>query len=56
VFLWLVYICYLSPLFVTVADVARLQLSPLLLALLGAVILTVLGRERRGVRDMALGG
>src|SRR5262245_43302362 len=42
VFVWLLYMCYLSPLFVTLADVAHLQLSPLLLGLLGLVILSVL--------------
>ena len=41
-FLWLVYICYLSPLFVTLADVARIQLSAPLLGLLGVVIVGVL--------------
>ena len=46
VFLWLLYICYLSPLFVTLADVGRLQLSPLLLGLLGVVILSVLDSYR----------
>jgi hypothetical protein len=46
VFLWLLYLCYLSPLFVTLADVARLQLSPLLLGLLGVVILGVLRSNR----------
>jgi len=45
-FVWLIYICYLSPLFVTVADVGRLQLSPLLLGLLGVVILGVLDSYR----------
>ena len=42
VFIWLLYLCYLSPLFVTLADVARIQLSPLLLSLLGFVILGIL--------------
>jgi hypothetical protein len=46
VFLWLLYLCYLSPLFVTLADAARLQLSPLLLGLLGVVILGVLRSNR----------
>jgi alpha-1,2-mannosyltransferase len=46
-FLWLLYICYLSPLFVTLADVGRIQSSPLLLGLLGLVILGVL---RSGTR------
>jgi len=46
IFLWLLYICYLSPLFVTLADVGRLQLSPLLLGLLGVAILGVLGSYR----------
>jgi Glycosyltransferase family 87 len=41
-FLWLVYICYLSPLFITLADLAGIQLSAPLLGLLGAVILGVL--------------
>jgi hypothetical protein len=45
-FLWMLYLCYLSPLFVTLADVARLQLSPLLLGLLGVVILGVLRSNR----------
>jgi hypothetical protein len=45
-FLWLVYICYLSPLFVTLADVARLQLSPLLLGVLGIMIFRVLRGEQ----------
>jgi hypothetical protein len=45
-FLWLVYICYLSPLFVTLADVARLQLSPVLLGLLGVMIFRVLRGEQ----------
>jgi glycosyl transferase family 87 len=44
-FIWLVYICYLSPLFVTLADVARIQLSPLLLGLLVVVIFGVLRGE-----------
>lgn len=44
-FLWLLYICYLSPLFVTLADLGRIQLSPLLLGLLGLVILGVLRGE-----------
>ena len=42
VFIWLLYICYLSPLFVTLADVAHIQLSPILLSVLGLVILDVL--------------
>ena len=45
-FVWLVYICYLSPLFVTLADVGRIQLSPLLLGCLGVVILGVLRTDR----------
>jgi hypothetical protein len=44
-FLWLTYLCYLSPLFVTLADVARIQLSPVLLSLLGAAILGVVRGE-----------
>jgi hypothetical protein len=60
-FLWLVYICYLSPLFVTLADVAGIQLSAPLLGLLGVVILGVLragepqsgqeNTEKNGHRD-----
>src|SRR5688572_14576136 len=53
-FLWLLYICYLSPLFVTLADVGRIQLSPLLLGLLGLVILGVLRGDR--ARDTAWAG
>jgi arabinofuranan 3-O-arabinosyltransferase len=47
-FVWLLYICYLSPLFVTLADLGRIQLSPLFLGLLGVVILGVLRSERAG--------
>jgi hypothetical protein len=42
-FLGLLYVCYLSPLFVTLADVAGVQLSAPLLGLLGVVILGALG-------------
>jgi len=45
VFLWLIYICYLSPLFVTLADLGRIQLSPLLLGVLLLVTLGVLRGE-----------
>jgi hypothetical protein len=53
VFLWLLYICYLSPLFVTLADVARLQLSPVLLGALGVVILCVLRGEQWRLEPVA---
>jgi hypothetical protein len=52
-FLWLVYICYLSPLFVTLADVARLQLSPVLLGLLGVMIFRVLRGEQWRLEPVA---
>ena len=52
-FLWLVYICYLSPLFVTLADVARLQLSPLLLGVLGTMIVRVLRGEQWRLEPVA---
>ncbi len=45
-FVWLLYICYLSPLFVTLADVGRIQLSPILLGVLLVVILGVLRGEQ----------
>ena len=45
-FVWLLYICYLSPLFVTLADVGRIQLSPILLSVLLVVILGVLRGEQ----------
>jgi Glycosyltransferase family 87 len=44
-FLWLVYLCYLSPLFVTLADVAGVQLSAPLHGLLLVAILAVLRSE-----------
>ena len=49
-FLWLVYICYLSPLFVTLADVAGVQLSAPLLGLLGVVILGMAISDRNVAR------
>jgi hypothetical protein len=45
-FVWLLYICYLSPLFVTLADVGRIQLSPILLGILLVVLLGVLRGEQ----------
>ena len=47
-FLWLVYLCYLSPLFVTLADVAGIQLSAPLHGLLGVAIVGVLITDRDG--------
>jgi hypothetical protein len=50
IFLWLVYICYLSPLFITLADVAGIQLSAPLLGLLGIVILGMAISDRNVAR------